>query len=166
MIQTTDSRTCCCCEMGLLLDGLVYHQPTGAICIEDMVNALCPRLFNRDAFTARLRRVVAFEALPGKVTNTRIHCPYGHCQVRLLVHPDYVCGATVVWTSSELQDRLRTLSTREMEVFGLLAEGLSNKQVAARLFLSTRTVEKHRSSLHRKTNTNSLIALVKKWLGY
>jgi non-specific serine/threonine protein kinase len=35
------------------------------------------------------------------------------------------------------------LSARELEVIGLLADGLSNKAIASRLHLSVRTVESH-----------------------
>ena len=36
-------------------------------------------------------------------------------------------------------------------MLGLVADGLANKEIAARLYLSVRTVEKHVESLLRKT---------------
>ncbi len=43
-----------------------------------------------------------------------------------------------------------SLSRRETEVLGLLAQGLSNKEIAGVLWLSDRTVERHITSLYRK----------------
>lgn len=48
---------------------------------------------------------------------------------------------------------------REHEVLALLAEGLSNKEIAARLFLSPRTVERHIANLFVKTDLASRTAL-------
>lgn len=42
------------------------------------------------------------------------------------------------------------LTRRETEVLGLLAQGLSNKEIAAILWLSERTIERHITSLYRK----------------
>ncbi|WP_431247369.1 response regulator transcription factor [Leifsonia xyli] len=43
-----------------------------------------------------------------------------------------------------------TLTRRELEVLGLLAQGLSNKEMAGVMWLSDRTVERHITSLYRK----------------
>lgn len=48
------------------------------------------------------------------------------------------------------QDPLESLSAREREVLSLMAEGRSNQAIAARLFLSEKTVESHVGSLFAK----------------
>jgi DNA-binding NarL/FixJ family response regulator len=50
---------------------------------------------------------------------------------------------------------LSTLTEREREVLGLLAEGLSNKAIAARLYLSVRTVDGHLSKLYARLGVRS-----------
>ncbi|MGH9077029.1 MAG: ATP-binding protein [Acidimicrobiales bacterium] len=52
------------------------------------------------------------------------------------------------------------ISAREADVLRLVAEGLTNKEIAARLYLSPRTVEKHVESLLRKGGARSRIELV------
>jgi len=47
-------------------------------------------------------------------------------------------------------DPLATLSEREREVLSLVAEGLSNKAIAATLFVTERTVEAHVTQIFRK----------------
>jgi DNA-binding CsgD family transcriptional regulator len=52
------------------------------------------------------------------------------------------------------------VTVREADVLRLVAEGLANKQIAERLYLSPRTVEKHVESLLRKTGARSRTQLV------
>jgi DNA-binding NarL/FixJ family response regulator len=52
-------------------------------------------------------------------------------------------------------ERKLTVTSREMDVLVLVAERLANKEIGARLYLSTRTVEKHVEQLLSKTNTHS-----------
>ena len=46
-----------------------------------------------------------------------------------------------------------TLSSREKEILTLVAKEMSNEQIAARLFISERTVETHRRNIFTKTKT-------------
>jgi DNA-binding NarL/FixJ family response regulator len=48
------------------------------------------------------------------------------------------------------RDPLEELSPREREVLGLMAEGLSNRGICDRLFLSSKTVETHINSIFTK----------------
>jgi two-component system nitrate/nitrite response regulator NarL len=53
------------------------------------------------------------------------------------------------------------LTDREIEIIRLIEKEYNNKQIAEALFISERTVETHRKNIFRKTNTNSVIGLVK-----
>jgi DNA-binding NarL/FixJ family response regulator len=57
-------------------------------------------------------------------------------------------------------DPRATLTSRELQILKLLAEGKTNKQVAAVLGVSVRTVEAHRASLMRKLDLRSLSDLI------
>ena len=52
---------------------------------------------------------------------------------------------------------LSALTDREREILGLLAEGLSNKAIAARLYLSVRTVEGHLAKLYERLGVHSRV---------
>ena len=53
------------------------------------------------------------------------------------------------------------LSGREREVLHLIAEGLSAKEIATELNISTKTVEAHRTSLMRKLGVRKATELVR-----
>ncbi|MHB8896035.1 MAG: response regulator [Candidatus Geothermincolia bacterium] len=53
------------------------------------------------------------------------------------------------------------LSAREQQVLQLIAEGVSNEQIASRLSLSTSTVRHHRENIMVKLNIHDVTGLVK-----
>jgi DNA-binding NarL/FixJ family response regulator len=59
-----------------------------------------------------------------------------------------------------LVDRYESLSEREREIFQLVAEGKTNKEIAALLFISPSTVETHRARIMEKLDLHSAAEIV------
>jgi two-component system, NarL family, nitrate/nitrite response regulator NarL len=59
------------------------------------------------------------------------------------------------------EQKSELLTEREREILKLIAKEYSNKQMAEKLFISERTVETHRKNIFRKTNTNTLVGLIR-----
>lgn len=53
------------------------------------------------------------------------------------------------------------LTTRELEIIKLIADGLTNQEIAAKLFLSTMTVDTHRKNMIAKLQLKNTASLVK-----
>ncbi len=53
------------------------------------------------------------------------------------------------------------LSRREIEIVQLLCEGLSSKEIARRLHISSKTVENHRYNIYRKCEVDSIAGLMR-----
>jgi FixJ family two-component response regulator len=60
-----------------------------------------------------------------------------------------------------LRGRVSQLSSREHNVFELLVEGKSNKEIATRLGIGLPTVTKHRSKVFRKLEVHDIVELVR-----
>ena len=60
------------------------------------------------------------------------------------------------------EERAAGLSGREREVMGLIATGATNREIAARLYLSPHTVKEHTSTIYRKLGVRNRAEAVKK----
>jgi DNA-binding NarL/FixJ family response regulator len=72
---------------------------------------------------------------------------------------DYYRGAYV--KGRPLRRRTEQLTSREHEVLQLVAESNGNKQIAAALFLSIKTIEKHRQQLMNKLHIHEIAGLTR-----
>jgi DNA-binding NarL/FixJ family response regulator len=60
----------------------------------------------------------------------------------------------------ENESKSANLSKREKEILFKICEGLSNQEIAESLFISKRTVDKHRANLLGKTNSKNTASLI------
>lgn len=58
-------------------------------------------------------------------------------------------------------NKRHNLTKRETEIIKCLCQGLSHKQIAARLFIEIRTVAFHKANIYKKTNTFCNVSLYK-----
>jgi DNA-binding NarL/FixJ family response regulator len=58
-------------------------------------------------------------------------------------------------------DQLPVLTKREKEILEFIAEGLTNQEIATKLFLNTTTVDSHRKNMLTKFNVKNTAALIK-----
>ncbi len=86
-------------------------------------------------------------------------------QDRIYISPTMADESTEDWVRMARGERAipfgDPLTTREREVLKLIAEGKSSKDIAALLFISVRTVERHRANIMDKLNLKKTADLVK-----
>jgi len=61
----------------------------------------------------------------------------------------------------DISQKDNTLSSREMEILKLFVEGLTNSEIADKLFISIRTVESHKNHIMQKMGFKSTVDMVK-----
>lgn len=62
--------------------------------------------------------------------------------------------------TDEQQQLIQSLTERELEVLRLICQGQNNQEIGEKLFISKRTVEKHRENLLSKTHSNNTASLI------
>jgi len=85
--------------------------------------------------------------------------------------PPSIASIVVKHLSGEETSQADILTTREMEVLKLVAEGLTNEQIGLKLHLSARTIEAHLTHIYTKLDVSSrteaaLIAHKRGWINH
>lgn len=64
-------------------------------------------------------------------------------------------------SSNETVGIINQLTEREIEIIELVASGLTNKEIAEKLFISHRTVDTHRTNVMKKVNVTNVAGLIR-----
>lgn len=64
------------------------------------------------------------------------------------------------WQQLQMQKLLQGFSRREAQIFELVCQGLTNSEIATKLFLSQRTVEVHRAHITKKLDPHTPISVL------
>ena len=80
--------------------------------------------------------------------------------VRTVADGKRFIGSGLKYVAHETDDELNKLTAREKQVLQLIAQGKSNKEIAALLELSVNTVSVHRANLMEKMNIHRTAELV------
>jgi DNA-binding NarL/FixJ family response regulator len=65
-------------------------------------------------------------------------------------------------TRKKQREEVVSLTNRETEIISLISEGLTNQQMADKLFISPRTVETHRANVMKKIGVKNAVELIRK----
>lgn len=76
-------------------------------------------------------------------------------------HASKVLAQQVQKPKQSLEDPYRGLTPREREVFHLIVEGMTTKEIAKRLDISTKTAENHRSRVLEKMDVRNTAELIR-----
>lgn len=106
--------------------------------------------------TAYLVKQCAYEELANAIRAVAENKSYLSPQIHDVVVNDYAAN------SSEDEDSILSILTfREREVLQLVVEGVKSEDIAARLFVTVKTVSSHRRQIMKKLNVNSIAELTR-----
>lgn len=107
-----------------------------------------------EAWTTRTRRAGVRAVLRRDATAEELLAAIAATKAGLLaLHPDAMSGAPAAATASPGEPT--TLTPRELEILEMMADGLSNRAIAARLKISRHTVKFHVASILTKLTARS-----------
>jgi len=136
----------------------------------EKVNAVCPQVkvlaLSRHADDGYIRELLAAGAcayvLKQSAPSELIHAIRAVAAGGKYIDPKLTAKVVDSYSDRTLRGEAKgILSDRESEVLRLIALGYSNKEIAARLSLSVKTIEVHKANAMRKLNLTSRIDLVR-----
>jgi ATP/maltotriose-dependent transcriptional regulator MalT len=83
-----------------------------------------------------------------------------HFAGRILQEARFIPEAVFIPKSSAAEGLVESLSERELEVLQLMARGLSNPEIAKRLYLSPNTLKAHSQNIYQKLDVHSRVQAV------
>lgn len=110
--------------------------------------------FRREAIRAGARAYLSKEQPVSEIISTIVE----------VASDEYAVPKTIA-PQPAVDHRYERLSRREQEIFRLLAEGRSTKQIASDLSISAKTVETHRTNVMHKLGFESIADLVRYAIG-
>lgn len=111
---------------------------------------------------ATTRRMANAKNLPGTPIGERQHIRRSIVQSG----DPYSLGPNLSWcevsrTAMKADPKVEPLSSREVEVLELIAEGLTNQAIGRKLGISVKTVERHRTQIMRKLDAHNVVELIR-----
>lgn len=108
-----------------------------------------------EALRAGARGVLARDATPDEIVAAIEAAAVGLVTLPAELAVDVASASRVASTPRQAGPSTQPLTRREVEVLGMLAEGLANKNIAARLGISEHTVKTHVASILTKLDAFS-----------
>ena len=108
-----------------------------------------------DALRAGARSVLPTDATPDEIVAALEAAAVGLVTLPAELAADFVSAARAPTAPRTVAASTQPLTRREIEVLGMLAEGLANKNIAARLGISEHTVKTHVASILTKLDAFS-----------
>jgi len=143
--QVADAAQACQAALQLVTENKFENSPAAGSLYLELAYLAWMRKDSLEALTALEKAVILAQA--GGLSDLLRGCQ----DLRQKIEAE---GAKIV-NRSPANDLIEPLTEREMEVLKLLAEGLSNREIAERLFISLPTVKKHTGNLFAKLNVSS-----------
>jgi len=118
------------------------------------------KFFDTEVWTADSEKQLLAKILE-TISTIRVHCQ--SLEVSLHVEASDIETVTFLLKKKANQDitvNNQKLTLREIEVLGLIMQGLTNNEIAEKLFISYETVKSHRKNILIKTGARNTAALI------